>query len=530
MQDPIKFKLQSPGEIRVRYAPSPTGKLHLGGARTALFNYLFAKKNNGRFILRIEDTDRERSKKEFEEIIYSSLRYLGIEWDEGPDIGGNFGPYRQSERKEIYAKYLNYLLEKNLAYFCFCSEEELEAHRQYQLSVGQAPKYSGKCANLSKQLVKKYLQEKRPFVIRLRMPSRVVAFNDLIRGEIKFNSELFGDIVLAKNFQYPLYNFACVIDDFEMKISHVLRGEDHLSNTPKQIIIQDILGFPRPQYAHFPLILGPDRTKLSKRHGALSIEDLKEEGYLSEALINFIVLLGWHPKEEKEILSFSSILQEFSLENIQKGPAIFNKTKLDFLNGFYIRQKKEEELATLLIPYLVKAGFLVPIFEERRYPPAYGGQEIVFNYSIAETGELISFEKIKKITKIFQERLKKLSEIVEFSDFFFKKELNFQKELFFWKDITEKEILLSLDFSKKIILNIKEDFFDLKIITQKLIKGAEDFSKKIKREGDRGYLLWPLRVALTAKKNSPPPFEIIEILGKEKTIRRIEEAKKFLKK
>ena len=528
--NPTKFKLQHPGDVRVRYAPSPTGKLHLGGARTALFNFLFSKKNNGTFILRIEDTDKERSKKEFEENIYSSLRYLGITWDEGPDVGGNFGPYRQSERKEIYAKYLNYLLEKNLAYFCFCSEEELESHRQYQLSLGQPPRYSQKCANLSKETVEKYLREKKPFVIRLRMPSVTVSFYDLIRGEIRFNSELFGDIVLSKGFYQPLYNFACVVDDFEMRISHVLRGEDHLSNTPKQIIIQDILGFPRPQYAHFPLILGPDRSKLSKRHGAISIEDFKEEGYLPEALVNFIVLLGWHPKEEKEILSLSQIIQEFSLENIQKGPAIFNRAKLDFLNGFYIRQKEKDKLATILIPFFVKAGFIIPLLEEKKHPPAYGGSEIFFNYSISETGELISFDKLEKIAKLFQERLKKLSEIVELADFFFKKELNFQKELFFWKDITEKEIILSLNFSKKILYNIKEDFFEAEKLKEELLKGAEIFAKKIKREGDRGYLLWPLRVALTAKKNSPPPFEIAEILGKEKTIRRIEKAENFLKK
>jgi len=528
INDP-KFELKSPGEVRVRYAPSPTGKLHLGGARTALFNFLFARKTNGRFVLRIEDTDRERSKKEYEEDIFQSLKWLGIQWDEGPDVGGNFGPYRQSERREIYAKYLKYLIEKDLAYFCFCSEEELEAYRQYQLSIGQPPKYSGKCANLPKETVKKYLEEKKPFVIRLRMPSKTIVFNDLIRGKIEFNTELLGDMVLAKDFYTPLYNFACVVDDYEMKITHVLRGEDHISNTPKQIVLQEIFGFPTPEYAHFPLILGPDRSKLSKRHGAVSVEEFKRKGYLPEALVNFIALLGWHPKEEKEIFSMASLIKEFSLEDVQKGAAIFNIAKLDFINGFYIRQKPINELTQLLIPYLVEAGLIIPIFEEKKYPPAYGGEEIVYNFSITQTGERISFETLQKITKLFQERLKRLSEIVGIADFFFKEELTYPKELLKWKDISEKELKLSLDISEKILSGIKEDRFDSQNLTPILIKAAEDFAKRIGKPGDRGYLLWPLRVALSGKEASPPPFEIAEILGKRKTLERIKRAKTILK-
>lgn len=356
-----KFKFRKPGEIRTRFAPAPTGPLHIGGARTALFNYLFAKKNEGVFILRIEDTDPERSKPEYEKDIIDSLKWLGIEWDEGPDIGGNYGPYRQSERLNIYKKYLEKLLAEDKAYYCFCSEEELEAQRQYQLSIGEAPRYSGKCANLSKEEVEKYLEEGRPSIIRFKVQPKKIEFEDLIRGKIEFDTSLMGDIAIAKNLTTPLYNLAVVIDDFEMKISHVIRGEDHISNTPKQILIQEALGFPRPEYSHLPLILGPDRTKLSKRHGAVAISEYKKDGYLPETLINFMAFLGWNPGTEREIYSMPSLIKEFSLERIQKGGAIFNIKRLDFLNSFYIRQRSLEKLTELCLPYLIEAGLIEKI-------------------------------------------------------------------------------------------------------------------------------------------------------------------------
>jgi len=359
--DPKEFKFIKPGEIRVRFAPSPTGFLHIGGARTAFFNYLFAKKNQGSFILRIEDTDIERSKPEYEKDIMESLKWLGIEWDEGPDIGGNYGPYRQSERREIYKKYLEKLLAEDKAYYCFCSEDELEAQRQYQLSIGEAPRYSGKCAGLSKEVVEKYLAEGKPSVIRFKVPAKKVGFEDLIRGKVEFDSTLLGDIVIAKDFSTPLYNFTCVIDDYEMRISQVIRGEDHLSNTPKQILIQEALGFPSPKYVHLPIILGPDRTKLSKRQGAVSVIQYRELGYLPEALINFIAFLGWNPGMEREIYSLPSLIKEFSLERIQKGGAIFNIKRLDFLNGFYIRGKSIERLTELCLPYLIGSGLIEKI-------------------------------------------------------------------------------------------------------------------------------------------------------------------------
>ena len=344
-----EFKFVKPGEVRTRFAPAPTGVLHIGGARTALFNYLFAKKNEGVFILRIEDTDIERSKPEYEKDIMDSLKWLGIEWDEF---------YRQSERREIYARYLKKLLGEDKAYYCFCSEEELEAQRQYRLSIGEAPRYSGKCANLSKDEVQRRIGAGERPVIRFRVPSKKIEFNDLIREKLEFETSLMGDFVIAKDFANPLYNFACVIDDFEMKISHVIRGEEHISNTPKQILLQEALNFPQVQYAHLPMILAPDRTKLSKRHGAAGISEYKKEGYLPEALVNFMAFLGWNPGGEREIYSMPSLIKEFSLERVQKGGAIFNIKRLDFLNSFYIRQRSVEKLTELCLPYLIEAGLL----------------------------------------------------------------------------------------------------------------------------------------------------------------------------
>jgi nondiscriminating glutamyl-tRNA synthetase len=353
-----EFKFIKPGSVRTRFAPSPTGLLHIGGARTALFNYLFAKNNQGSFVLRIEDTDTERSKEEYQKDIVESLKWLGINWDEGPDVGGDFGPYRQSEKISKYRKYLEKLLEENKAYYCFCSAEELEGQRQYQMSIGETPKYIGKCANLPKETVEKYLAEGKPSIIRFRVTPQKFIFKDMVRGPVEFDTGLTGDIVIAKNLNTPLYNFTVVIDDFEMKISHVIRAEEHISNTPKQILLQEALGFPRPEYAHVSMILSPDRAKLSKRHGATAVLEYKTLGYLPEAVINFIAFLGWNPGDEREIYSLPSLVKEFSLEKVQKSGAVFNVKKLDFLNGFYLRQKPLEKVTEMCVPYLIEAGLI----------------------------------------------------------------------------------------------------------------------------------------------------------------------------
>ncbi|HXK31960.1 MAG: glutamate--tRNA ligase [Candidatus Nealsonbacteria bacterium RBG_13_38_11] len=484
------FKFIKPGEVRTRIAPSPTGHFHIGSARTALFNYLFSKKHEGIFVLRIEDTDQERSSAEFEKDIMESLKWLGLNWDEGPDTEEKYGPYRQSQRTDIYKKYMEKLIAEDKVYYCFCSEQDLEAERQYQMSQGLAPHYSGQCASLDKKTVKKYLDEEKPSIIRFRIAQKKVAFEDLIRGHLEFDASLMGDMVIAKSLDSPLYNFAAVIDDFEMKISHIIRGEDHISNTPKQILLQEALDFPQPLYAHLPLILGENRTKMSKREGSASVHDFRKEGYLPEALINFMAFLGWNPGDEREIYSLPSLIKEFSLEKIQKGGAIFNIKKLDFLNGFYIRQRSPEKLAELCLPYLAAAGLPIK----------------------TESDDLV------KIVSLYRERLKKLSEIVELADFFFKDKLDYEKDMLKWKEMSDKEIKGSLDKTEKLLSKIGE--WRKEKLEEVLLEEAE-------KTNNRGAVLWPLRVALTAKEASAGPFEIAEILGKEKTLKRIKEAKEL---
>jgi glutamyl-tRNA synthetase len=552
MQDNIneklndKFRLIKNGELRVRFAPSPTGFLHIGSARTALFNYLFAKKHQGKVILRIEDTDIERSKKEFELDIIENLKWLGINWDEGPVIVspkgetrefpisnfqfpknnnqkyiGNYGPYRQSERRETYRKYLEKLLEENKAYYCFCQEEEIEAKKQEQISRGLPPHYNGKCAKLPPEEIEKKLAEKKSAVIRFKVPAGKISFVDMIRGKIEFDTGLFGDTIIAKNLNSPLYNFAAAVDDFEMEITHVIRGEDHLSNTPKQILLQEALGFTRPVYAHLPLILGPDKSKLSKRHGAMAVSEYKKLGYLPEALINFLAFLGWNPGTEREIYQLSSLIKDFSVEKIQKSGAVFNIKRLDYLNGFYIRQKSLEKLAELCSPYFIEKGLLKPIIVSEQYPPAYGGINISQIFEIAETKEKIDFNYLKKIIALYQERLKKISEITDFTDFFFKDRLDYPKELLFWKEASEEKTKQVFDKLLEVLLKINKTDWNKQNIENILMLETE-------KSGDRGALLWPLRAALTGKKASAGPFEIAEILGKEKTLKRIKEARELL--
>lgn len=469
-------------KIRTRFPPSPTGPLHMGNVRTLLFNYLFAKKEGGEVILRIEDTDKERSRPEWEQDIVDNLKWLGLDWDEF---------YRQSERTELYQKYLEQLLQEQRAYYCFCTPEELDAQRQHQMSLGETPRYIGACRNLSKEEQQKRREQARAAVIRFIVEPKVVTFRDLIRKEIKFDGALLGDIVVAKDLQTPLYNFSVVVDDYEMRITHVIRGEDHIPNTPKQILLQEALGFPKVQYAHLPLLLGQDRTKLSKRHGDTSVKAFREQGYLPEAVINFLALLGWNPGTDKEIFSLQQLIKEFSLDRIQKGGAVFNIQRLDWINGFYIRQKSLEKLAELCLPYLIGAGLLA--------------QETTDSRTLA------------RIVALYQERLKKLSEISELTDFFFKKQLEYPKELLRWKDATDQRTKISLSKLESLLDTIQIGEWTREKIEAVLIPEAE-------KEKNRGYMLWPLRVALSGKKASAGPFEIAEVLGKEKTLQRVKEA------
>ncbi len=475
-------------KIRVRIAPSPTGPIHIGLARTALFNYLFAKQNKGEFVLRIEDTDKERSELKWVQEIIDELQWLGIEWDEGPDINGKFGPYKQSQRLEIYKKYLEKLLAEKKAYFCVCSTEELEAKRGDQQSRGLAPKYDGKCRD----------ENHRSGVIRFKVAEKKIHFEDLIRGKVEFDMALLGDIVIAKDLETPLYHFVVVVDDYEMQISHIIRGEDHISNTPRQILLQEALGFYQPIYGHLPLMLNADKSKMSKRTGDVAVSDYHKNGYLPEALINFMVLLGWNPGTEKEIFSLAELIKEFSIEKVQKGGAVFNVQRLDFINGLYIRQKPIDKLTKLCMPYFI-AGY-------EKLPKKY----------------------LEKIIEIYKARLKKLSDITELTDFFFKDKLEYDKNLLKWKEMEDKNIIDSLLLCDKIISEIK--IWNIKNIEKSLLESSEIFNtEKGYPVQNRGYLLWPLRVALSGKSASASPFEIAEILGKEKTLKRIKEAIEIVK-
>ncbi len=468
-----------PEKIRVRFAPSPTGPLHIGGARSALFNYLFAKQNEGEFILRIEDTDKERSELKWVPEIIDELRWLGIEWNEGPDIGGPFGPYKQSQKNDVYKKHLETLLAEKKAYYCNCNAEELEAKRQDQMSRGLAPKYDGKCRD----------KNHTEGVIRFIIHDKKVKFKDLVRDEVEFDMTLLGDIVIAKNLEYPLYHFVVVVDDFDMQISHVIRGEEHISNTPRQILLQEALGFYTPIYAHLPLMLNADKSKMSKRAGDVALSDYHKAGYLPEALINFLVLLGWNPGTEREIFSLAELVKEFSLEKVQKSGAVFNTQKLDFINGLYIRQKSVEALTKLCLPYLPEVAGEWP-------------------------------EKtLHKIVASCQGRLKKLADITDMAKFFFAEKLQYDKKILVWKEMGDLDIKEALLLCDKTLTGMKHEAWNMKQIEETLIPVAEKFNTK-----NKGYLLWPLRVALSGREASAGPFEIADILGKEKTLERIDEA------
>src|SRR5579859_2474990 len=317
--------------VRVRFAPSPTGYLHVGGARTALFNWLFARHSGGKFILRIEDTDRERSKPEYEEGIIRDLQWLGLDWDEGPSLGGRFGPYRQTERASLYREQLKKLLATGSVFHCFCTYKELEAERLAAQSTGKIYRYSGKCRNLPAEEIQAKRKAGNPFSIRLKVPEGTTSFNDIVRGVVTVDHAEIDDFILVRSGGEPTYNFVASVDDALMKISHVIRGDDHLSNTPKQILICQALGLPLPLFAHIPLILGVDRTPLSKRHGANAVGEFKRQGYLPEAMVNYLALLGWSFDGKTEIFSKDELVKKFSLERVVKSAACFDYEKLQWM-------------------------------------------------------------------------------------------------------------------------------------------------------------------------------------------------------
>jgi len=349
--------------VRVRFAPSPTGSLHVGGARTALFNYLFARRNDGLFVLRSEDTDAARSTREFESAIQSDLRWLGLDWDEGPDVGGPFAPYRQLERQDRYALAAARLIEIEAVYPCYCTPEELDAERKQQQSRGEAPKYSGKCRELTKeQRLAREAQGRKP-VLRFAMPQRDIYVEDLVRGSVHFPPGSIGDFVILRSDKTPAYNFAVVIDDNDMAITHVIRADEHLPNTPRQVALFEALELPLPLFAHVSMILAPDHQKLSKRHGATSVSEYREAGFLPEALVNYLALLGWSPGDDREFFTLDELAKTFSLERASKSPAVFDITKLRWFNAHYLRNLPRSERATLFAEWAARDARVASLHE-----------------------------------------------------------------------------------------------------------------------------------------------------------------------
>lgn len=346
-------------KIRVRFAPSPTGFIHVGNARTALFNWLLARQKGGVFVLRIEDTDLERSKPEYERNLIEDLRWLGLDWDEGPDVGGEFGPYRQSERLAIYHQYAQKLLEKGQAYYCFCPQEELEREREEALAKGMSPVYSGRCRNIPLEEARRRLNSGEQAAIRLKIPEEgLLRFNDLVRGEVEFDLKLIGDPIIVRSTGMPAYNFSVVIDDALMHITHVIRGEDHISNTPRQILLYQAFDWPLPVFAHLSMVMGRDNTRLSKRHGATSIDQFRREGVLPQALCNYLAFLGWSPPEGKEVLTLEELVSLFDLNRVNRAAAIFDYDKLYWLNRQHMKLLPRSKKLELALPYLRESGLV----------------------------------------------------------------------------------------------------------------------------------------------------------------------------
>ena len=463
--------------VKVRIAPSPTGYLHLGTARSALYNWLFARHNKGKFILRIEDTDPERSRKEMVDVILEALKWLGLDWDE--DI------VYQSDRFDIYREYAKKLLEEGSVYRCFCSEERLEQERKKALEKGYYWKYDRKCLNLSQQEIEDKLRKGTPYVLRFKVPNNEIVFHDLLHGEIKKMPKDIEDFIIMRKDNTPTYNFACVVDDHLMGITHVIRGVEHIANTPKQVLLYHALGWEPPQFIHLPLILGKDRKKLSKRHGVVSLLWYRDEGYLKEALVNYLALLGWSPGGNREIVSIEEMIELFDITKVNKSNAIFDQDKLDWMNSQYIRMFTPEKLYERL----------VELYKE----------EV----------EKYEKEKVIKIIKIHQERVKKLKDFLDAFKIYFDDNVEYHEKAI-------KKYLSKSEFIER-LKELLEEFKKIKDFnkeeTERALRGLSE------RKGIKAaHYIHPLRAAVTGNVVGPPLFDIFEVLDKEQVLFRIEKA------
>jgi len=479
------------GPVRVRFAPSPTGYLHVGGARTALFNWLYARHHEGVFILRIEDTDKLRSTEESVGGILSSMRWLGLDWDEGPGVRGECEPYFQMQRLPFYRAVMEQLLEQGKAYYCYCTPQELEERRGAAVGAGKSPGYDRRCRHLTPEGQAASEAAGRRPAVRFAMPLEgETVVDDLIHGRVHFANEQLDDLVIMKADGTPTYNFAVVVDDMLMRISHVIRADEHLANTPRQIRIYEALGHPLPTFVHVSMILGEDRTKLSKRHGATSLSDYQEFGYLPEAMFNFLVLLGWAYDDKTEIMTREEIIERFTLEKVNPAPAVFSKDKLVWMNGVYIRKLRADDLATRLLPYLEKAGLEADM------------------------------DTVQRLTPLIQERIKVLADAVDLVDFFFQEEITHEPELLIGKKMEAADSLAAMRSVHKVLDELSA--FDEETLESTLRDLAKELGLKA------GQLFGIVRAAVTGKPVAPPLFGTLSILGKERVLSRMEKAQTVL--
>jgi glutamyl-tRNA synthetase len=470
--------------VRVRFAPSPTGHLHLGGARTALFNFLFARRHKGVFLLRVEDTDQERSTPESVRGILDSLRWLGLDWDEGPEVGGEQGPYFQSERKELYRRELERLLAEGKAYPCFCTPEELAARREKAKREERPLGYDGRCRGLDDGAREKLRGEGRPEAVRLAVGEGETSWRDLVRGDVSFRNDQFGDFVIFKSDGFPTYHFAVVVDDAAMAITHVIRGDDHISNTPRHLMLFEALGRTAPLFAHAPIILGGDGGRLSKRHGATSVGQYREEGYLPEAMVNYLALLGWSTSESRQTFSLEELIAEFDIPRVSKSSATFDQEKLLWLNNYHYLELSSRERVKRLVPFWEKAGM-----EAGARDPAW----------------------LEKIVDIVGDRVKVLPDIGQYTEFFF-------------RDVEPGE-------PEQKVLHKAEKVMPALVKVIARLDSLEPFSEggietAIKEEAEAaevglGKIIQPIRVAVMGRKVGPGLFESLELLGKDKVLERL---------
>jgi len=460
--------------VITRFAPSPTGDLHIGGLRTALYSYLFAKKHGGKFVLRIEDTDQARYKQGSVDTILQSFKWAGIDYDNPNRI------VYQSKRTEIYKKYADELIKNKHAYYCFCTPETLKQMRTEQMEAGEAAKYDRRCLKLTGQEIQEKIKNNEPYVIRLKIPQGKTEFTDIIRGEIEIDNKEIDDQILMKSDGFPTYHLANVVDDYEMKITHVIRAEEWLPSTPKHIILYSALSWQVPEFAHVPMVLAPDKSKLSKRHGAVSVLEFKKMGYLPEALVNYLALLGWNPGDEREIFSLEELVKEFDLKKVHSAGAIFDINKLEWMNGHYIREMDIDELVKLCKPYL------------KNHDDNY----------------------IKKVVALEQDRLKEISDITETTEYFFK-DPEYKTELLKWRKADLADAKEKLKFLIKELKSIPETGWTLTDLKQLILDSIKA------NKFQNGNVLWPMRVALTGKDKSPGPFEVAEVLGKDESLKRL---------